>query len=430
MQPIDVHHGATTDYYDAGNRELIDRWQPIADWLNARLERELDPYSKVSHSRIAPEIDAHDRAGRRFSGINFASQDYLALSSHPSVLKAAAEAAEAYGVHSAGSAALMGLTGLTVELEARVAGFVQCADATVFPTGWAAGFGAIRALVRPHDHIVIDVLAHACLQEAAVVSTKHVYRVRHCSASAVEQRLSRIRAADRDAGILVVTESLFSMDSDVAPLPALQDMCRTYGATLFVDVAHDLGALGDTGRGILEMLDMLGQTDIVMGSFSKTFASNGGFVASDHPALKLALRYGSGPLTFSNSLSPVQAAVVLEAFDLIESPGGALRRLDLIEKAEHLREALSAADFEVLGEPSAIVPVVLGDSAISREMTAHVLRSGALVNLVEYPAVARNGCRWRLQMMCTHTTEQIDRFVEMAVEARSAAHDTLRLETV
>lgn len=167
---------------------------------------------------------------------------------------------------------------------------------------------------------------------------------------------------------------------------------------------------------------MLGRVDIVMGSFSKTFASNGGFVATDHPALKLALRYGCGPLTFTNSLSPVQAAIVLKCFDIIESPEGAERRKRLMENAIYMREALTAAKFQLLGQPSAIVPVVLGKNATSRLMTRYMLSNGALVNLVEYPAVSRNTCRWRVQIMSDHTKGQLDTFVQLAVAARAQAH--------
>ncbi|MEZ5911721.1 MAG: aminotransferase class I/II-fold pyridoxal phosphate-dependent enzyme [Paracoccaceae bacterium] len=417
MQP-DILNGVTTDYYDQKNRNLLDRWQPMTNWLNARADAHLDSYGKSTSSRIARTIEAHDRMGRPFSGVNFASQDYLGLASHSAVLSAANRAADTYGVHSAGSAALMGLTHTTLELERRIANFLHTADATVFPTGWAAGFGTIRALVKPGDHIVLDVLSHACLQEAATLSTPNVHRFPHRSAEGVERRLKRIRNSEPDAGILVVTETLFSMDSDVPDLAVLQDLCRHYDATLFVDAAHDLGAIGPTGRGFLEMQQMLGGVDVVMGSFSKTFASNGGFAASSHPALKLALRYGSGPLTFSNALSPVQAATVLACFDVVEGSDGAQRRKRLMKNATSLRAALASNGFDVLGQPSAIVPVVLGDSARSRRMTAAALGEGAIVNLVEYPAVARNACRWRIQLMSEHRQEDLDALVRAASVAR------------
>src|SRR5690606_21629809 len=143
----------TTDYYDAENTNLADRWSPMTAWLNERLAAGIDPYSKNTSTRISTNITAFDRSGASRSGINFASQEYLNLATDRRVIEAATTAAHSYGVHSAGSAALMGLTELTVRLEARIAQFLGLADATVFPTGWGAAYGAVRTLVRPDDHI-------------------------------------------------------------------------------------------------------------------------------------------------------------------------------------------------------------------------------------------------------------------------------------
>jgi glycine C-acetyltransferase len=167
--------------------------------------------------------------------------------------------------------------------------------------------------------------------------------------------------------------------------------------------------------------NFLGKVDIVMGSFSKTFASNGGFVASNHSALKLALRYNCGPHTFTNAISPVQIAVISAALEIVRSDEGAALRRKLMDNILYLRERMGSARFEVAGQPSAIVPIVLGNSAFSRLCTRELLASGAVVNLIEYPAIPKNQFRWRLQMMAKHTFEQIDRFVSLATRAREAA---------
>ncbi|MGR9471037.1 aminotransferase class I/II-fold pyridoxal phosphate-dependent enzyme [Rhizobium leguminosarum] len=418
---FDIFGGVTTDYYDQAVIDLPSRWKPMTGWWEARMRNGLDPYSKYTAARIDTEIVAYARNGEPFPGVNFASQDYLNLATEKRVINAATEAAERYGVHSAGSSALMGLTEITLELERKLATFLGVADATVFPTGWGAGYGLIRTLVRRHDHVIIDVLAHACLQEGADAATGNVHRFPHCSNEGVERRLARIRAENPDAGILVVTETVFSMDSDVPDIAGLQAICTHYGATLMVDVAHDLGAIGRGGRGYLEIQGALRIVDIVMGSFSKTFGSNGGFVASNRAELKLALRYGCGPLTFTNAMSPMQAAAVLSCLAIVDSPEGERRRKRLMENVMHMRSSLESAGFQILGVPSAIVPVVLGSNGLSRKMTSYMLNNGAIVNLVEYPAVPRNGCRWRVQMMHNHTLQQIDAFVVTAVAARNAA---------
>ncbi|EYD75389.1 putative 8-amino-7-oxononanoate synthase [Rubellimicrobium mesophilum DSM 19309] len=376
-KPIDIHDGISIDYVDARTTNLLDRWIRHAEWWNARGQAGLDSYARVTTGRIAPRTHALDRHGRAISGLNFASQDYLSLTSHPRVIAAAQAAAERYGVHSAGSAALMGLTPLTCELEERLAAFLGLREATVFPTGWGAGYGAIRTLVRPGDHIVLDALARTCLQEAANMSGAEVHRVLHCSPEAVARRLTGIRKEHPRTGILVVTEGVFSIDSDIPDIAALQDLCREHEATLIVDVAHDLGALGETGRGVLEEQGMVGKVDVVTGSFSKAFASNGGFVATNHPALKLALRHGCGPLTFTNTLSPAQAAAVLECLSIVESREGVERRQRLRTNLRRLRRRMTEERFDVLGQPSALVPVVLGGSALARVMTAEVQRRGA-----------------------------------------------------
>jgi glycine C-acetyltransferase len=218
------------------------------------------------------------------------------------------------------------------------------------------------------------------------------------------------------------------MDSDSPNLKQVAAIAHKYNATVVVDCAHDLGSIGADGKGHIGLHVAMQDVDIVMGSFSKTFASNGGFVASNHEGLKLALRYMCGPLTFTNAISPVQAAVVLEALNIVQSEEGVQRRARLMRNIEQLRERLVSLGFEVLGTPSPIVPVILGDSKLSRLICRFTLEGGALVNLVEYPAVSRNTCRFRLQVMADHTEEDIDELSEILFAARAKAMRALKLE--
>ena len=418
LQP-DPLSGSVADFRDRRDRHLLDRWLPHDEWWNARLDAGVDPYCKAVVERPGPLARCAYRDGTVFEGVNFASQDYLSLSTHPAVIAAAADAADRFGVHSAGSATLMGNTTLSWRLERAIAEFLGMADCTLFSTGWGAGYGLIRTLVTAADHVVLDVLAHACLYEGAHAATAKVHRAAHLSLDSFERRLRRIRSEEPDTGILVVTEALFSMDSDTPDIAGLQALCRHYGATLMLDVAHDLGALGPTGRGILELQDMLGAVDLVMGSFSKSFATNGGFVATNHPALKLALRSSGPTQTFTNAIGPVGAAIAEACLTIMQGAEGALRRQRLLANADRLRAGLVQNGFALLGQPSAVIPVVLGDVATARRMTAHVIRNGALVNLVEYPAVSRNSSRWRLQAMSDHEPWHIDRLLEAAKASRA-----------
>ena len=411
--------GSALDYTHADGPDLLQRLDAGYDWCEARLADGFDSYQKYIDGPVGALIKAHLRDGREVSGINFASQDYLSLSSTSRVRDAAREAVERHGVHSAGSAALMGLSSLTNELERELADFTGFADCTLFPFGWAAGYGVITTLLGPQDHVLMDALAHACLQEGARAATKNVHRYPHLNSGAVERKLQRLRAQAPDAGILVVTESVFSMDSDSPDLPVLQALCKAHGATLLVDVAHDFGALGERGHGVLEEQGMVGKLDLLMGSFSKTFAAPGGFVCGQRPSLKWGLRYRCGPSTFTNAMTPIQASVVRAALGVVRSPEGRERRRQLLRNVQHLRARLAELDFEVLGRPTPIIPVVVGDTAMGRVLTKHALQLGAVVNLVEYPAVSAKSSRLRVQMMADHTLEQLDTFAEILAEARA-----------
>jgi glycine C-acetyltransferase len=409
------------DFLHTDESDLLRRFDAANAWCDERLADGYDPYQKRLDGSVGTRVSARLRDGTRVSGVNFASQDYLSLSTAPEVRSAAIAAVEGEGVHSAGSAALMGITHGSSLLERELADFTGYLDCTVFPIAWAAGYGVITALVRPHDHVIIDVLAHACLQEGARSATPNVHKVPHLKHNAVERRLRKLRETSSDSGILVVTESLFSMDSDSPQIGELQELCKKYSATLLVDCAHDLGSLGSTGRGVLEEQGLVGQVDLLMGSFSKVFGSPGGFVCANTVSLKWGLRYSCGPSTFTNAMSPIQAAVVRSSLALLRGDEGAARRERLARNVQRLRAALSRLGYQVLGRPSAIVPVVVGNVAYGRILSKHLLRHGAIVNLVEYPAVSPKSSRLRLQVMADHTPEDIEEFVVRLVSAAQHA---------
>ena len=323
---------------------------------------------------------------------------------------------------------MAGNTKYSLRLEETISEFLKLDHTALYPTGWAAGYGVIKGLVRPADHVVMDGLSHACLQEGAYSATPNVHLHGHLNVESVRRHLKRIRQKDTTNGIMVVTESLFSMDSDTPDLRTLQDLCNEYGATLLVDVAHDLGAMGPGGRGFIGEQDMLGKVDIVMGSFSKTFASNGGFVSCNSAAVKQYLKYNGSTATFSNALSPVQAATVTKAFEIVQSERGQNLRSVLMKKIGQLRDALTAADLKYVGNPSPIVPVVVGDEALARLVSRRLPELEVIANLVEYPAVAKGNARLRLQMMPAHSLENIQalasrlrRAIELA-QAEYALH--------
>lgn len=413
--------GSMRDFRVLKGPNLLKRVEGFYAWQNTRRQSGLWPFSRATEGGPQHVTTVQDDRKNSARGVNFASQDYLSLSNHTAIKQTAVDTIAEYGVHSAGSAALVGNTTHSIALERRIADFLKMEEALLYPTGWAAGFGVIKGLVRTSDHIVMDALAHTCLQEGASAATKNVYLFRHNQVEECRRWLAQIRAKDTENGIMVVTESLFSMDSDTPDLRAMQALCDEFGAILMVDVAHDLGNLAEDGRGFIGSQGMLGEVDLVMGSFSKTFGSNGGFVACKNRAIKEYLKFYSTPNTFSNALSPVQAATVGKAFEIIEGAEGRHLRTQLMTNILTLRNQLTTAGFEVYGDPSAIVCVKVGQESLARLISRRLPEMGLIVNLVEYPAVPKGQARFRMQVMSNHTPANIADAVTILREAHDAA---------
>jgi len=407
--------------------DLIKRTERFYDFIMSRAEHGLWPYSRALEKAAGPQTRVSDMTAAARDGINFASQDYLGLGGHPAIAEAGIAAMREFGPHSAGSAALTGNTRLSLELERHLADLLGTEHITLYPTGWAAGYGAIAAFVRPRDFILMDYMCHACLQQGAAAATPQINHFIHNDAENLRDRLKSIRAKDARNGIMVITEGLFAMESDSPDLGAMQNACREYGATLLVDVANDLGALGPGGGGVLGIQGLLGKVDLVMGSFSKSFASNGGFLASHSPAAKQFAKYYSNPHMFSNALSPVQAAVASEAIRIVRSAEGEELRGRLLSVVSALRDGFAAQGLECLGTPSPNVIVPIGDDRLARLASRRIAESGVFLDLVEYPAVPVEQARLRLQAMATHELAQVEEAVRRIIAARALAEEDLKL---
>jgi len=278
--------GTMADFLELPATTFEDRARRYHQWQANRQARGVWQFSNTLLAAPAPVVGVSRENGVSRVGLNYASQDYLSLSNDQRLKTAALRALDQYGLHSAGSPILQGNTPESLGLEEALGKALGYRHVVLFATGWAAGFGTIYGLVRKADHVVLDQYAHNCLAVGAQAATPNVSRVRHLDINAYESRLKKIRRSDAHAAVLVVTEGLFSMDADSPDLAALHVLCRRYGAMLFVDVAHDFGATGPGGLGTLARAGLLGEVDLVMGSFSKTFAANGGFLASNSAAIK------------------------------------------------------------------------------------------------------------------------------------------------
>jgi len=406
--------------------DLLKRTERFNEFVQSRAQFGLWPYSRALEKPTGPHTAISDITAATREGINFASQDYLGLSRHPSVADAGIEAMRQFGPHSASSAVLLGNTRLSLQLEQHLAGLLGMEHVTLYPTGWAAGYGAIAAFVRPRDHIVMDYLCHACLQQGASSATPQIKHFIHNDIEDLRARLQSIRAKDTRNGIMVITEGLFAMESDAPDLAAFQDACSEYSATLLVDVAHDLGAMGPGGGGVIAAQGLVGKVDLVMGSFAKTFASNGGFLASRSPAAKQFAKYYGNPHMFSNALSPVQAAVASEAIRIVRSPAGDELRGRLLERVNALRDGFSAQGISCIGSPSPIVLVPFGNDRLASLASHRIAESGVFVNLVEYPAVPVDHARLSMHLMATHELAQVEQSVVKIIDARRVAEQDLK----
>ncbi len=403
---------------EALSGSLCDYRDPVGTDLVARLDYFFRWQETCRQHGLGPSGAALDERGRLIAGANFTAEDALHLAAHPAILAAAKAAIEAHGVHAAGAPATIGETSASRALERAVAAFMGVEHALLFPSGWAAAFGTIKALVRPSDHVVIDGFANAALQEGAAAATRNLHLHAHLNLASVRRHLARIRSRDLENAVLVVTESLFAMESDTPDIAGLHELCREFKATLLVDCSRDVGAIGEDGRGHLGLQQMTGRVDLVVGSFAKSFAANGGFVLSNSPAVRDYLRQMSPGHAFSHALSPVDAAAALAALEIVRSAEGQRLRAALLRNATELRARLAAAGFEIAGAPSPIVPVMIRDDALARLIAARLPSHGLIAGLVEYPAVAKGSARLRLLVTARHAASDLER----AVAALPAAH--------
>lgn len=421
----DALRGSLLHFVRQEGISVTDRCTPFHEWRKNRATHAVWPYSRVMETQVGTSAGVGDEQGQDYRQVlNFGSQDYLGLAQSPELRACAHEAVDRFGIHSAGSPALCGRTKLLKGLEAKLAAQLKQAACVVLPTGWAAGFGAIAAFAREQDTVLIDSLAHNCLQEGARHATQRIRKFKHNDLVDLEVILAAERETSSSHGMFLVLESLYSMDSDSPNLKAVMELARQFDAIVVLDMAHDFGAMGNAGLGLLETLPSGLQPDIICGAFSKTFASNGGFIAASAPVADY-FRYYASPHIFSNAISPLQTAIVNRAFDLVFSPHGDALRGTLSDNVQSLRSSMMAAGLKVAGTPSPIVPVFVGDEAVARLTARNLATLGLSANLVEFPAVARGKARFRFQVMATHTVKETKRAAVLMSEATAQATQLL-----
>ncbi len=334
------------------------------------------------------------------------SNNYLGLTHHPYVLERAREALYRYGTGCTGSRFLNGTLDLHEQLERELAAFMGTESALVFSTGYQTNLGVIATLVGRSDHLFLDKLNHASIVDGASLVYGTVHRYPHSDLKALERQLSAVPA---DAQKIVVTDGVFSMEGDIADLPGLSALCEKYGAELMVDDAHSVGVLGVDGAGTASHFGMTDKVLLTMGTFSKSFASIGGFVAGPEPILHY-LRHHARSLIFSASMPPASVATVLAALEVMRDEPE--RRENLWRLTRRMHQELTGLGFDIGTSETPVIPVVIGEMQDTFVMWKQLFDAGVFTNPVMPPAVPPSECRLRISLMATHTDDHLDAVLE------------------
>lgn len=411
-----------------GSRDLSARVQPRE--AEAALRRPDDPrdpfvrhdrYLRADTTRAAglyafcPVFESAQEPIVQHGGrevILLGTNSYLGLATHPRVKAAARAAIDRYGSGCSGSPMLNGTLDLHQELARRLAWFVQKDDALVFSTGYQTNVGVVSTLAGPGDVVLMDERNHASLIDGARLGRATLERYAHADPAALEEALRKHAGSP----MLVVTDSLFSMEGTVIDLPAIVRLVRKHGARLMLDESHAIGVMGPTGRGVAEHYGLLDQVDVVMGTLSKSLASIGGFVAGDRKLID-TLRHTARSHIFSASLPPASVAAALEAIELVDEEP--LRRTRLLANARFLADGLRGLGYQATHHGGGIVPLFCGNELLAMAAFHRLLDDGVFVNPVTHPAVPRHQEMLRLSVMATHDEGMLRRALEVFARART-----------
>ncbi len=360
----------------------------------------LYPYFRVIESAQEPEIIIN---GRRM--IMIGSNNYLGLTNHPKVKEAAIEAIKKYGTGCAGSRFLNGTLDIHVKLEEKLARFMRKEAALIFSTGFQVNLGVISALVGKDDVVIIDKMDHASIIDGCRLSFGEIRKFRHNDMHDLERVLKEYEAKDK----LVVVDGVFSMEGDIANLPEIIALAKKYAARVMVDDAHSIGVLGQTGRGTAEHFGLEDDVDLIMGTYSKSLASIGGFIAGSADVIHY-IKHCARSLIFSASPPPASVASVSAALDIIENEPE--RREALWRNTKKMFNGFNELGFEVGPSQTPIIPIVVGENHNAFLMAMMLQEEGVFANVAVSPAVPNGRALIRTSYMATHTDEQLDRVLE------------------
>ena len=350
-------------------------------------------------------IDSEQETVVSISGkpvLMFGSNSYLGLTTHPRIKAASIAAIEKYGTGCAGSRFLNGTLDIHIELERQLAEFVGKEASLVYSTGFQVNIGVIPTVASRHDYILIDELNHASIFEASRLSFARVLKFKHNNMTSLERMLKQCKPGRIK---LIVVDGVFSMDGDIADLPEIVRLAELYNATVMVDDAHSIGILGKHGEGTASHFGLTDRVDLIMGTFSKSLASIGGFIASDKDTINY-IKHHSRSLIFSASITPASAASVLAALEVIRQEPERIRNLWSL--THYAINQFKNLGFDIGQTVTPIIPIFVRDTMKTLMLTRMLLDEGIFVNPVISPAVSKEAALIRFSLMATHTMEQID----------------------
>ena len=359
------------------------------------------PYFRAISSEQDTEVLMH---GKKV--LMFGSNSYMGLTNDPRVIEASVQATRKYGTGLAGSPFLNGTLDIHKQLEARLAEYVGKEDAMLYSTGFGVNLGVVSTLSGRQDYIILDEQDHASIIEGRRLSFSNYLKYRHNDMSSLEDQL---RKTEPDKVKLIVTDSVFSMEGDVADLPAIVELAKKYNATVMVDEAHGIGVFGEGGRGVCNHYGVQDDVDLIMGTFSKSFASLGGFIATDKEITNF-LRHHSRSYIFTASITPGSVAAVNASLDIMLSEPERMKHLWYI--TNFALKSFREMGCEIGNTSTPIIPLFIRDDYKTFQVTHDLLEEGVFVNPVVSPAVAPKDTLIRYTLMATHTQEQVERSLE------------------
>jgi 8-amino-7-oxononanoate synthase len=336
------------------------------------------------------------------SKVMMGSNNYLGLTHHPKVLEAAAAALKKYGSGCTGSRFLNGTLDLHEQLELELAEFFNKEAGLIFSTGYQANLGVVSGLIGRGETVYLDKLDHASIVDGAKLSFGEAVRFKHGDLRGLDQKLAD---GDRGTGSLIIVDGVFSMEGDIADLPKLVPLAQKHGVALAVDDAHSLGVLGPTGAGTAEHFGLTSEVDLIVGTFSKSLASIGGYVVGDEYVIHY-LKHNARPLIFTAALPASNTAGVLAALDIVRHEPE--RRAALWENTRRMQDGLRSLGYDIGLTETPIIPVLMGEMENTLVIWRKLFDAGIFTNPVVPPAVPPSQCRLRVSLMATHTAEQVD----------------------